>query len=145
MNVLVIALDAGPVDLQEADVLVVAPALNSRVRHWLSDEDGARRRAEQRAEACVQQLELNGVHANSRVGDADPVQAIADALPLFAADEIVIAATDDRITARARKRFPIPIRSTDQPSGTGVTVPLSWFATQRAPPASTDSRGSGPV
>jgi siroheme synthase (precorrin-2 oxidase/ferrochelatase) len=145
MNVLVIALDAGPVDLHEANVLVVAPALNSRVRHWLSDEDGARRRAEQRAEACVQQLELNGVHANSRVGDADPVQAIADALPLFAADEIVIAATDDRVTARARERFPIPIRSTDQPSGTGVTVPLSWFATQRAPPASTDSRGSGPV
>ena len=24
----------------DADVLVVAPALNSRVRHWLSDEDG---------------------------------------------------------------------------------------------------------
>ena len=29
-------------------VFVVCPALNSRLRHWLSDEDGARTRAEQR-------------------------------------------------------------------------------------------------
>ena len=110
MNVLVIALDASPVDLHDANVLVVAPALNSGLRHWLSDEDGARRRAEQRAEACVEQLEVSGVHANGRVGDADPIQAIADALPLFAADEIVISATDDRATARPRQRFSIPIR-----------------------------------
>jgi siroheme synthase (precorrin-2 oxidase/ferrochelatase) len=145
MNVLVIALDAAPLDLHDADVLVVAPALNSRLRHWLSDEDEARRRAEVRADACVEQLVLRGAHANGRIGDADPLQAIADALPTFAADEVVIAAADDRVAARARERFPIPIRSTDQPSGMGVTVPLSWFATQRAPPAATDSRGSGPV
>ena len=42
MNVLVIALDAETVDLGDAEVLVVAPAVNSRLRHWLSDEDGAR-------------------------------------------------------------------------------------------------------
>ena len=145
MNVLVIALDASPLDLHDADVLVVAPALNSRLRHWLSDEDEARRRAEARALASAEQLERNGAHANARVGDADPLQAIADALPTFAADEVMIAAADDQVAARARERFPIPIRSTDHRSGTGVTVPLSWFATQRAPPAATDSRGSGPV
>ena len=66
MNVLVIALDASsPLDLQDADVLVVAPALNSRLRRWLSDEDEARRRAEARAFACVEQLERNGAHATS--------------------------------------------------------------------------------
>jgi hypothetical protein len=57
MNVLVIALDAGsPLDLDDGEVLVVAPAVNSRLRHWLSDEDGARRRAARRADACVEQL-----------------------------------------------------------------------------------------
>jgi hypothetical protein len=81
MNVLVIALDAAPLDLHDADVLVIAPALNSRLRHWLSDEDEARRRAEVRADACVEQLVLRGAHANGRIGDADPLQAIADALP----------------------------------------------------------------
>jgi hypothetical protein len=86
MNVLVIALDAaGPTDLRDAEVLVVAPALNSRLRHWLSDEDGARRRAAERADACVEQLERSGAHASGRVGDPDPMQAIEDALPTFPA------------------------------------------------------------
>ena len=51
-----------------------------------------------------------------RVGDADPLQAIADALPTFAADEIVIAAQSDRSTrladelvSRARRRFGLPV------------------------------------
>ena len=58
MNVLMIALDAaGRVEVHDAEVLVVAPAFNSRLRHWLSDDDGACRRAEERANACVDRLE----------------------------------------------------------------------------------------
>jgi nucleotide-binding universal stress UspA family protein len=118
MNVLVLVLDAaGPIDVQDAEVLVVAPALNSRLRHWLSDEDGARRRAEERADACVDRLERAGAHARGSVGDADPVQAIADALVTFDADEIVIAAHPERshrraahdLATRARQRFGLPI------------------------------------
>lgn len=117
MNVLVIALDAeSPLDLHDADVLVVAPALNSRLRHWLSDEDAARRRAKERADACVEQLERGGVHANGRIGDADPLQAIADVLPTFAANKVLIAAQSaeldrrtDALAERARKRFALPV------------------------------------
>jgi hypothetical protein len=117
MNVLVIALDAAtPVDVHDDDVLVVAPALNSRLRHWLSDDRDARRAAEERLAAFVDRLECAGVHANGRVGDPDPVQAIADTLTTFAADEVVIAAHPDRtrklarsVAARARRRFPLPI------------------------------------
>jgi nucleotide-binding universal stress UspA family protein len=117
MNVLVLVLDtAGPVDVRDAEILVVAPALNSRLRHWLSDEDGARRQAGERADACVDRLERAGAHVRGSVGDADPVQAIADALVTFQADEIVIAADRERphrltdnLAARARKRFALPI------------------------------------
>lgn len=117
MNVLVLVLDASDdVEVQDAEVLVVAPALNSRLRHWLSDEDGARREAEERAHACVDRLERAGAHARGSVGDADPVQAIADALLTFAADEIVIAAHPERshrladdLAARATNRFGLPI------------------------------------
>jgi nucleotide-binding universal stress UspA family protein len=115
MNMLVIALDAETVDVGDAEVFVVAPALNSRLRHWLSDEDGARRRAEERLVAYVDRLERAGAHARGSVGDADPVQAIADALVIFAADEIVIAAHPERshrlagdLATRAR-RFGLPI------------------------------------
>ena len=110
MNVLVIALDAaGPTDLRDTEVLVVAPALNSRLRHWLSDEDGARRRAAERADACVEQLERSGARASGRVGDPDPMQAIEDALPTFPADEVVIAAESEQVAERARKRFALPV------------------------------------
>jgi len=117
MNVLIIALDCViPAEVPDADVLVVAPALNSWLRHWLSDEDAARRRAEERVAAFVDALKRSGIHARGRVGDADPLQAIADALPTFPADEIVIAAQPkhstrlaDELVSRARNRFALPI------------------------------------
>jgi hypothetical protein len=122
MNLLVIALDAGtPLDVGDADVFVVAPALNSRLRHWLSDDDGARRTAAERLVACLDRLEREGVRAQGRIGDADPLQAIADALPTFAADEIVIAAHPegshglaDRLASRARERFALPIQPAEE-------------------------------
>jgi nucleotide-binding universal stress UspA family protein len=120
MNVLIVALGAvTDTELSEAEVLVVAPALNSRLRRWLSDEDEARRRAERLVEAFVEPLRRSGVHAEGRVGDADPLLAIADALPTFAADEIVIAGRPaelqglDELVSRMRKRFALPIRRTD--------------------------------
>ena len=117
MNVLIVALDAAiPAKVPDAEVLVVAPALNSWLRHWLSDEDAARRRAEERVAACVDRLQQGGIHAEGRIGDADPFLAIADALPTFPADEIVIAAESERSTrvanqlvSRARDRFALPI------------------------------------
>jgi nucleotide-binding universal stress UspA family protein len=117
MNVLVIALDAGsPVVVPDSEVLVVSPALNSRLRRWLSDEDDARRLAGERADATVERLERRGLHAHGQVGDADPLQAIADALPVFAADEIVIAGHPERrpnlaaeLAAGARARFGLPV------------------------------------
>jgi hypothetical protein len=74
-----------------ADVLVVAPALNSRLRHWMSDEDPARRAAERRLNGCVAALAVAGVHVDGWVGDADPLRAIEDALAVFAADELLVA------------------------------------------------------
>ena len=76
-------------DLRGASVLVVAPAFNSRLRHWLSDEDPARRRASERLAATLDRLHRGGVHAEGRVGDADLMLAITDALRTFPADEIV--------------------------------------------------------
>src|SRR5207244_13605898 len=46
-----------------AEILVVAPALNSRVRHWISDEDEARRAAETR---LLRSLETRGGRPEGR-------------------------------------------------------------------------------
>jgi nucleotide-binding universal stress UspA family protein len=74
----------------DAEVLVVAPALNTRLRHWMSDSDGARRAAEHRLTGCLARLRDAGVSATGHVGDADPVLAMEDAMADFPADEIVI-------------------------------------------------------
>jgi hypothetical protein len=89
-----------------AEVLVVAPASTSRLRHWLSDIDAARVNAEERVCRCVEHLRLSGFDAEGIVGDADPTQAIEDALALFDAEILIV---DGKLADRARRRFRLPI------------------------------------
>ena len=99
------------------DVLVVAPALNSRLRHWVSDTDHAVARARERVAVAVDALCERGVHARGEVGDADPLLAIADALASFAATELVIAThplgqsnwLERGLIDKARARFELPL------------------------------------
>jgi hypothetical protein len=99
------------------EVLVVVPALNSRVRHWMSDVDGARRAAEERLARSLERLAAAGIQARGQIGDRDPIQAIADALGVFAADEIIIATHPEArshwlardLVSRARVRFDQPV------------------------------------
>jgi len=74
----------------EAEVLVVAPALNSKLRFWVSDPDGAIERADAVQEESVQRMDEEGIDAAGDTGDSDPIQAIQDTLATFPADEIVI-------------------------------------------------------
>jgi hypothetical protein len=101
----------------EGEVLVVAPALNSRLRHWTSDTDDARGTALRRLERCLTRLAAAGVRARGQVGDGDPMQALADALEVFPADEIIIATHPEArsdwlahdLVDRARLRFDAPV------------------------------------
>jgi nucleotide-binding universal stress UspA family protein len=100
-----------------ANLLVVSPALNSKLRHWTSDEDKARAAAEQRLGRSIGELEKLGIPAKGEVGDADPVQAIEDALRTFGADLIVISThppgrsnwLEHGVVDSARERFAVPI------------------------------------
>jgi hypothetical protein len=98
-------------------VLVLSPALNSALRHWVSDEDGAREAARGRLDASLGRLAAAGIAARGEIGDADPLQAIEDALRTFGADEIIISThppersnwLERGVVAKARERFPVPI------------------------------------
>jgi nucleotide-binding universal stress UspA family protein len=98
-------------------VFVVCPALNSPLRHWASDEDGARVQAQERLKTSLARLRDAGVDAKGEIGDAEPLQAMEDALRLFGADEIIISThpegrshwLEKGIVDAARERFAVPI------------------------------------
>ena len=103
-------------DVRE-EVLVVTPALNSPLKHWVSDEDQARAAAQERLDASLAKLAEAGVQARGEVGDGDPLQAMEDALRTFGADEIIISTHPEGrsnwlergVVEKARERFAVPI------------------------------------
>jgi hypothetical protein len=100
-----------------ADIYVVSPALNSKLRHWTSDEDAARDVARARLDRSLSRLSAVGLHARGDVGDADPVQAVEDALREFGADEIVLSTHPEGrshwlergVVDAVRQRFEVPV------------------------------------
>ncbi len=115
-------------------VLVVTPALNSPLRHWLSDEDGARAQAAGRLERSIAELTRLGIDARGEVGDPDPLQAIEDALGTFGADVVIISThpvgrsnwLERGVVSSARERFAVPI--------THVVVDLEAAGEAESPP-----------
>jgi hypothetical protein len=103
---------------EDAEVLVVAPALNSRTRFFASDPDPAIRRAEEVAQESSERMEEEGIDAAGDTGESDPLQALEDALVTFKADEIVLCTNaggernwlEEGIVDDAKQRFTIPVR-----------------------------------
>ena len=101
----------------DEQVFVVTPALNSPLRHWASDEDGARVSAQERLNTSLDRLRSLGIEAKGEIGDGEPLQAMEDALRLFGADEIIISThpegrshwLEKNVVESARERFAVPI------------------------------------
>lgn len=105
-------------DAGDAEVMVVAPALDSRVRFWASDNDDAIARAEDVQQESVERLGEDGVDAVGDTGEADPLLALQDALATFPAEEIVIFTrpegdqnwAEEDLVEQAQGRFSVPVR-----------------------------------
>ena len=111
------ALPAG-IDPGQAEVMVVAPALHENAfRFWLSDADDAIARAEAVRSETLETLDAEGVSASGETGEADPAQAIQDALQSFTADRVIVfthADDDQRYRegldpAELEQRFGVPV------------------------------------
>jgi hypothetical protein len=100
-----------------ANVLVVAPALVTPLQRLTSDEDPGRSAAQERLDASLAKLRALGVDASGQIGDAQPLQAIEDALRTFGPDEIIISThpegrshwLETGVVESARERFAVPI------------------------------------
>ena len=102
---------------RDARVLVVCPALNSPLRHWASDEDDARSKAQERLDASLVTMQGAGIQAVGEIGDGDPIQAIEDALRTFRPDELLVSThppgkshwLERGVVEKARERFALPV------------------------------------
>jgi hypothetical protein len=101
-----------------AEVLVVAPAFNSRWRYWTSDTDEAIGRAEEVQQETVERMSEEGIDAAGDTGESDPLLAVQDALQTFPADEIVLFVhpggernwLEEGLVDEAKERFDAPVR-----------------------------------
>jgi hypothetical protein len=108
----------GEEDANSAEVLVVAPALNSRKRFFLADPDPAIDRAEAVQEETVERLDEEGIDAAGDTGEEDPLLALQDALTTYDADEIVLFTheggkqnwQEEGLVEQAKGRFSVPVR-----------------------------------
>ena len=100
------------------EVVVVAPALaRSRLTHWLTSDESARDAAQERLDQSIAALSAEGLAARGELGDADPLQALDDAVRVHRPDEVIIAThtpkrsqwLERRVVDAAREKFVLPI------------------------------------
>ena len=103
---------------ESAEVLVIAPALNSKLRFWTGDTDEAIARAGEVQEETVERLAEEGVDAAGDTGESDPLLALQDNLATYEADEIVLFThsggkrnfLEEGLVDEATERFEPPVR-----------------------------------
>lgn len=106
----------GP-DADDAEVLVVAPALTGKLSWLTGDTDAAIERAEAVQQETVERLDEEGVDAAGDTGESDPLLAVQDALQTYPADQIVLFThrggkrnwLEEGVVEQARQRFEPPV------------------------------------
>jgi 4-hydroxyphenylpyruvate dioxygenase-like putative hemolysin len=105
-------------DLQDAEVLVVSPAVNeSAVAFWVSDADEAIEDAQSAAERTAADLRESGAQARATTGESEPLLALQDALATYQADRVLVFVREeesaryreDDVVAEAERRFGVPV------------------------------------
>jgi hypothetical protein len=100
-------------DAAEPELLVVAPATQTRLDRWASDVGEARDRARDALAVSLGTLTAAGLDVHGRVGDGDAVQAIEDELRTFPAQEVVVIGgpeLDREQVDEVRRRLDRPVR-----------------------------------
>ena len=98
-------------DREDAEIILVAPPLTSKVRYkGIAD-------AQARLRESIRSLWAAGIPVTAQVGDADPLQALDDAMRAWSPDEVIIAThppehsnwLEEGVVSQARERFDVPI------------------------------------
>jgi hypothetical protein len=108
----------GEAELEGAEVLVVAPAVNaSPLAFWVSDSDEAIADAESTAQRTAEALRERGAQARATTGESEPLLALQDALATYPADHVLIFVRsedearyrEEDVVGEAERRFGVPV------------------------------------
>lgn len=72
-------------------VIIVAPALSSRLKYVFSDVDEPREEAHERLDSSIKLLHASGIEAEGEVGDANPVRCFEDSVAIFEPDAVLVS------------------------------------------------------
>ncbi len=100
----------------ESELLVLAPAIQSKLDRWASDVRTARRSARQVLAVSLGAFAAAGIDAAGKVGDGNPVQAVEDELHAFPAREVVVLdgpGLGPSEVEEVRRRLDRPVRELD--------------------------------
>lgn len=98
-------------------VVVVAPALSSRLKYAFSDVDGPREEAQGRLDDSLALLAKAGIRAQGEVGDANPVRAFEDAMAVHEPDAVIVSThpegrsnwLENGVVEKIRDRTELPV------------------------------------
>jgi hypothetical protein len=99
------------------EVMVVAPALPTRLQWLVSDTDQATERADERLRVVLGQLDAMGASVRGQVGSDDPLLAFEDAIHEFRPDHLLVALRPEQrtgwqergLTDKLLGRFGLPV------------------------------------
>jgi len=105
------------------EILILAPIAKTFVERWSEETGPPRRRAQERIAGTMAILRRAGATAGGRIGDEDPVQAVADTVTGFAASRVTLvgaSARSDKVARELAARLTVPFMHL---RGTGALAP----------------------
>jgi hypothetical protein len=115
------------------EILVLVPIAKTFVERWSEDVAPARRRAQERLARTMAILRGAGAAAGGRIGDEDPVQAVADTVAGFPAGRVTLvdaSSRGDKVARELATRLTVPFMHL---RGTGAGAQLPAAAPARQP------------
>jgi hypothetical protein len=93
------------------EILILAPIVKTFLERWSEETGPPRRRAQERIAGTMAILRRAGATAGGRIGDEDPVQAVADTVTGFAASQVTLvgaSARSDKVARELAARLTVP-------------------------------------
>lgn len=106
----------GGEDSEDYAVLVLAPATPTTLQRWLSDQGPGRYAAQERLAVSIATLAAAGCHAEGRVVDESPLQAVEDIAAQEGASRVVFVThpgEDLEVVEQVRRRLDRPVDRID--------------------------------